>query len=212
MAWKVRPDARALDAVENEQRYRHHDKAEIVVVDRIVEIDRQHRDVGERRNKLDALGSAEQPGQLAPLPHQPDDFACGEGADQEIEPLHAEQGKAQQKGEEGRDRCADQHGERHWPGKFLGDERRAIGANTHDHGMGQRPLPGQRQQPVTRDQEHVDHQKDQDFLLRKRNEMRQHDQRRRKQDQAEREGQSTRGPLRHVPSLRTGRLASRSTR
>src|SRR5512134_3792637 len=56
------PDARALDAVKDEERNRDDDEAEIVVIDRIVEIDPKRLDIGKGRNELDALGAAEQPG------------------------------------------------------------------------------------------------------------------------------------------------------
>ena len=206
------PDARALDAVKDEERNRHDDEAEIVVVHRIVEIDRQGLDIGKGRNELDALRPAEQPSQLAPFPDQPDDLARGERADQKIEALHPEQRKAQQKGDQPREGCARQHGQWHGDSEFLGHQRRAVGADAHDHDMGKRPFAGERQQPVARDQEHVDDEKNQELLLRQGHDTRQHDQPR-QQKESEHPGQSVASrALKHVPWLRTGRSASRSTR
>ena len=206
------PDARALDPVKNDERNRHDDEAEIVVVHRIVEIDREGLDIGNGRNKLDALRAAKQPGHLAPLPDQPDDLACGERANQKVETLHAEQGEAQQVSDQSRQACARQHGQWHRNAELLGDERRAVSAHAHDHDMGKRPFAGERQQPVARDQEHVDDEKNQNLLLRVGHQTGQHDQHR-QQEKSERPGQSVASAaLRHVPWLRKDRSASRSKR
>ena len=62
------PDARALDTVEDQEREADDEDAEIVVVDRLEEIDREgaELDVREAGDALDALGPAEGIGEALP--------------------------------------------------------------------------------------------------------------------------------------------------
>ena len=61
MAWKIEPDARALDPVEDQQRQRRHDEHEIIVVDRRIGIegDEAEIDLGQAGDALDAGRAAE---------------------------------------------------------------------------------------------------------------------------------------------------------
>ena len=169
------PDRGALDPPHDPQRDANDHQREVIVADRLEEIEAVEADVEIRHrvDPLDPLGPAE--GVAEAFPQQPDDLARGKRADQEVEPLHPEQREA----EEQRDQCGghgpQQHRERHEDTEFLGVERRGVGADPHHHHMAQRPLPGERQQPVGGHQQHVDGQEDQDLLLREAEPVRQRD-------------------------------------
>ena len=85
--------------VEDQQRQADDDDAEIVVVDRLEEIDAQTTELDIRKagDAFDAFRAAEGIGEA--FPDQPDDLAGGEGADQKVETLHAEQREAQDEGD-----------------------------------------------------------------------------------------------------------------
>jgi hypothetical protein len=195
-------DPRAFDAIENEKGDCHHDEAKIVVIYRLVEIDRE--DVGHWRNALDALRATEQEGEIAPLPHEPDHLARGERADEEVKALHPEQRKTQQEGEKACHGRPEEHGNRDGKLKLLGGQRRCVGADAHDDRVRQGPFAGQRQQAIAADQQHVDDQEDQDLLLREREQMRERDQNDREQTEAQYPSNRRIGlRLRHVLSLQT---------
>ncbi len=179
------PDRRALEPIHDPDRHRHHHEAEVVVVVGLEEIDAQRSDldVGEVGDQLQPLGAAE--GVAEALPEQADDLTRREGPDQEVKALHAKERKAQDEGDEGRGASAQQHRDRHRHAQTLGEQRAGIGAHTHDHDMTQRPLAGQGQETIADHEQHVDHQEDGDLLLREAQDLRQGEEHRIEQDQAQ---------------------------